>query len=311
MSAFDVLKRRPDGTQRIERPEYYVQVGSMFENPYGVPHEEIIRMIEENAAETSAQTVFGKYVESSGLVFTGELIQMLFDRDTTGVRSQTYLDRSAAARAAHVWKRKKWLGDYHTGVDFARQTDFTVITTICTRPLPARVVYWKRLNRVSWDSIFAEVGRARHLFGPNILCDGTGPGGDVAMDQLTSREYCPKHHRVNVTGSVCMDNGERMDCKREEYRDLSVCDDYDFNGARKKELVEHLRNVLSVGQKGSPDDFGWLRSPPIPQLEEELTFYAWDDKRLMTDCLFSLALAAWSGLEDVPGEAFVGSPFGQ
>jgi hypothetical protein len=77
--------------------------------------------------------------------------------------------------------------------------------------------------------------------------------------------------------------------------------------------VEHLRNVLSVGYDfQTPDvDFGHLRIPPIVQLEEELSFYAWDDKKLVTDSVFSLALAAWSGLEDPRGDSLFGSPFGE
>ena len=75
------------------RPEYYVQTGSMFENPHGVPHGEIVRMIVENPPEVSAQTVFGKYVESSGLVFSGELVQMLIDRSLPRVMGGTCTSR--------------------------------------------------------------------------------------------------------------------------------------------------------------------------------------------------------------------------
>ena len=50
--------------------------------------------------------------------------------------------------------------------------------------------------------------------------------------------------------------------------------------------------------------------PPIAQLEEELSFYAWEDKKLQTDCVFSLALAAWAGLEDARPDPYNGSPAG-
>lgn len=301
----------------MSRPEYYVQTGSMFENPHGVPHDEIVRMILDNPPEVSAQTVFGKYVESSGLVFTGELIQMMIDRSLPRVMGNYYVDLEAAEQAkAWALSHGDWWGQrFHTGVDFARQTDFTVITTIDTITLPARLVYFKRLNRVPWDSIYAEVGKARELFGPNILCDSTGPGGDVAMDAIEGSLYCPQHHRVvKVAAPACVDErGQTLGhAPGHQYLPLSCCEGFTFAAASKKQLVDHLRLVLSAGYDSRTPDvaFGNLRTPPIVQLEEELSFYVWEDRKLQTDCLFSLALACWSGLEQQVGDISLGSPYG-
>jgi hypothetical protein len=301
----------------IVRPEYYVQTGSMFENPHGVPHDEIVRMIVDNPPEVSAQTVFGKYVESSGLVFTGELIQMMIDRSLPRVQGNYYVDLEAADQArAWALSHDGWWGNrFHAGVDFARQTDFTVISVIDTLTLPARLVYFKRLNRVPWDSIYAEVGRARELFGPNILCDSTGPGGDVAMDALESSLFCTQHRKVvRVASPICADeHGEPLaHSPGQSFLPLSCCEGYAFSNSTKKQLVDHLRLVLSAGYDSRTPDvaFGNLRTPPIVQLEEELSFYAWEDRKLQTDCLFSLALACWSGLEQEVGDIALGSPYG-
>ena len=59
------------------RSEFYVQTGGMNENPFGVPKDEIVRMLIEQPAEISAQVVFGKYVQSSGKVFRSEAIENL------------------------------------------------------------------------------------------------------------------------------------------------------------------------------------------------------------------------------------------
>lgn len=313
--------RRPqkEGNKRqpweVNRPDYYVQTGSMFENPHGVDHSEIVRFILNNPAEVVAQVVFGKYVESSGLVFTGELIQKMIDRTLPVIRSNTWIDSHAAQQArterAH---RGRWGQRYHTGIDFARLTDYTVISTLDCSQMPARLVYWKRLNRVPWSTIYAEVGLACHLWGPRVFADSTGMGGDVVMDALWGSRYCHHHHRVNQPGQVCRDpNGDRVGCRMEQYISLTKVQGYDFTTSSKKQLVEHTRNVLSVGYDArTPDaDFGWVRIPPIPQLEEEMAFYTWDDKKLQTDCLFSLALALWSGIDRIPrrGSAF-GSIYG-
>jgi hypothetical protein len=287
----------------------------MHENPYGVPREEIIRFILNNSSETVAQVVFGKYVESSGLVFQSEVVQQLFERSRQPILGNFYRDDESVERARPIVARSyDYQAPYYTGVDFARQTDWTVITTLDCTTLPARVVYWKRLNRVPWEDIYREVGIARMLWGPNILCDSTGPGGDVVMDALESRRFCPKHLRSNLIGASCQDDdGGRLDCSASDYLALDVVEGYDFGGGtgeKKRRLVEHLRNCLAVGYRRGNADFGWLRSPPISQLEEELTFYTWLDKNLETDSLFSLALAAWAGLEEMIEDPIYGSVYG-
>ena len=309
-----------------QRPEYYIRTGNMFENPFGVPRDEILRYIVTNTPENVAQVVFGKYVESSGLVYSGELIQNAINYDVI-VRGDSYMNRARHAETlveqAH-YNLGNWIdypSEFHIGVDFGRQTDYTVITVLdcygLRHGLPAELVYYKRINRVPWESIYAEVGRAAYLWGSkNIICDASGPAGDVIMDAITSRRYCGVHHRTVGLSEYCRaPNGERLDCDSENYVDLRPADGYYFSsgqGQAKKELVENLRDCLSKGYTGpaTGQSFGLIRFPFIPQLEEELTFYMWDDKRLQTDCVFSLALAAWSGIREIVGDVAVGSPFG-
>ena len=279
-------------------------------------------MIRDNPPEMVAQVVFGKYVELSDLVFTGEVIQNAIDRSLPRVRGNFYLDERALRRAqdAHgpFSPGRPEMGDwgfrYHTGVDFGRQTDFTVLTTLDCTSMPAKLVYYRRLNRVPWEELYVEVGKAREMFGPNILFDGSGPAGDVILDALESRSYCPVHKRTIKTGEYCQQDGQILSgCNPDIYLLLSCCDPYVFSQASKRELVENLRNVMADGYDAAHPErpFGLIRVPPITQLEEEFSFYAWDDKKLQTDALFSIALAAWSGLREVLGEPVVGSPMGQ
>lgn len=306
------------------RPEFYVQTGSMFENPYGVPHDEIVSQLLEMPSEVAAQVIFGKYVESSGLVFSGELIQQLFDRLALHyagqwdrkfrVTSDRWHDVEAVKMARQIpWEARRQR--YGTGIDVARQTDFTVIFTLDVSVRPARVVYYRRLNRVPWESIYREVGRVVAIFGGSVLVDSTGMAGDVIMDNLDSRWYCPIHDRTVMKESgVCRDYNFKPlgGCDSDKYVSLSCVEGYPFSSSSKKNLMEHLRNILSVGYlAGSEEEFGWLRCPPIVQAEEEMAFYAWDDKGLDTDTVMALALAAWQGLEDVPQAALIGSAYGE
>jgi hypothetical protein len=299
------------------RDEFYVQTGGMHENPFGVPLDEIVRMVVENPPEISAQVIFGKYVESSGLVFRSEAIEKLWDRSRERVLGNFFANGQVAEEARGYFLRHsdEYGSPFHIGVDLARQTDWTVITVLDTRVRPARVVYWKRLQRVPWETIYGEIGRARAIFGPNILVDSTGPGGDVVMDALESRLFCPIHNETFLVSSRCpsLNVPGAGECKTRNHVALSCAEGYHFTGTTKKELVEHLRNVLEAGYSAQEPnrDFGLIRCPPIPQLEEELAFYAWDDKKLVTDSLFSLALAAWSGLEDVVDDPVLGSVYGR
>ena len=312
----------PDKSLTPDREEYYVQTGSMFENPHGVPHDEIVSMLLELPAEMAAQVIFGKYVESSGLVFTGELIQQMIDRDAKyyanvwdskfRITADRWIDPPSLEHAKIAsWDHKRHA--YATGIDFARKTDFTVVSTIDTRYKPARLVYYRRLNRVPWESIYREIGRAVNIFGPTALGDSTGMAGDVIFDALEQRRYCPVHDRiVMVESGYCRDkHGNPLpDCKSSAHISLSCVDGYEFTTRSKANLIEHHRNIMALGYRaGSGEEFGGLRIPPIVQMEEEHSFYAWDDKGLETDALMSLALASWAGLEDAPGESLIGNVY--
>lgn len=320
----------PNAALIPDRPEYYVQTGSMFENPYGVPHDEIVAMLLELPSEMAAQVIFGKYVESSGLVFTGEMIQMLFDRLAEHyagiwgrefrVTGDRWVDEDTQKLAAMMRPREAYEWDprarsFATGVDLARKNDYTVITTLDVRYRPARVVYYRRLNRVPWETIYTAIGRCAYAFGPSILADSTGMAGDVIMENLADRYYCPLHDRtITREAGLCRDrHGNPLGgCGLHVYMPLSCVEGFEFTTKSKVNLMEHLRNCMSHGyRQGSDEPFGLLRCPPVVQIEEELSFYAWDDKGLDTDTVMSLALAAWQGLEDVPAEAAVGSVHGR
>ena len=304
-----------------DRQEFYIQTGSMFENPYGVPHEEIVSMILELPAEVAAQVVFGKYVESSGLVFSAEFIQMMLDRDGVHyhgeqphrITGDNWFDQETFKQAklmTHAQKRNL----FATGIDLARLNDYTVMFTLDLRRMPARVVAYRKLNRVPWETIYREIGRTVAVWGPSALMDSTGMAGDVIMDALEDRHYCGVHDRTLLRqDGLCMNsNGEPLSgCRADMMLPLSCVDGYYFTKSAKQALVEHLRNALAVGYLyGSNEPFGWVRSPPIVSLEEELSFYAWDDKQLDTDTVMSLALACWQGLELSVGDSHFGSPYG-
>lgn len=329
-----------------ERPSYYVQTGAAYENPYGMPRAEIEKYIRNHTAENTAQVIFGKYVDNSGLVFTGELVTQLFadDAGTPPINEELWWDHPRWKQGALDLEHRPTRQRYHIGVDLARKKDSTVITVLdchqASIERPARVVYWRRTNRVAWSSIYAEIGRAAWLFPGQMLVDATGGQGDIVMEELETRFYCPYHHAsFAVEQDQCPKHGRKMSemnagivipgrgivgrpPPKSDPRDYVGCskkwwlrltpDGYIFSTNSKADLINNTQSLL--GRAYDEDDiekpFGLVRSPPIIPLQEELGEYAWDDKKLSTDSVFSFALACWSGLEDLPVASTVGSVHG-
>jgi hypothetical protein len=301
-----------------ERPQYYVQTGAAFENPYGMPRAEIERYIANHTAENVAQVIYGKYVDNSGLVFTGELVAQLFadDAGAEPIRDQSYWDVARWRQARNELEVYPDEYRFHIGIDVARKKDSTVITVLDVHAAsiqsPARVLYWRRTNRVPWDSIYAEVGRAAWLFPGQMLVDATGGMGDAVMEELETRFYCPRHHSAFHVGGRCPKHKRAAADVNAPLTKDWPCDPrhwvrldpnpYIFSSKSKVDLINNLQALMGRGYDEEQPEraFGVLRSPPIIPLQEELGEYAWEDKKLQTDSVMSFALAAWSGLEDLP-----------
>lgn len=293
-----------------QRPTYYLQSGNSFQNPYGVPVDELLELILESTPELCAQVVFGRYVPTSGLVFTSALILNLLD-STDRVSASEWMDDHAhasyLAEREHYGVQQRFYG----GADLARKNDATVIFVVDTAPLrhaaPARVVYYRRLNRVPWELVYAAIGRASYLFDAPILLDSTG-AGDVVASEIESRRYCPTHDRTISGFGRCEDHrGSVMDCDPDNYH-RTQSDRYEIQTASKVQLITHLAQVLGHDYRrgAKHGTFGLLRSPHLPELQLELASYHWDDKQLKTDHVIALALAAWMGVREIPTPAVLG-----
>jgi hypothetical protein len=272
------------------RPRYYVQVGSMRDNPYGVPPATIDEMEETGAPETVAQVVYGVFVEASGLVFHAKAVTNLFFGEELNVErweKPGLMVPSAKASDYGLPLGRK----YAIGVDLARKTDFTVIlvfdTTYCPSK-PAQCVYYHRLNRVSWEEIYREIARAAVRFQAEALLDASGMGGDVVLNELDGRFYCP---HCDTTVPFSLTDGACLcpKCRREGKR-FQVGGKV-FGGQSKEQAITNLQQVMVFGE-GLMKEWGLMRMPRIRQVQDELAFYRLDDKKLVTDTVMALALVA-------------------
>lgn len=66
-----------------------------------------------------------------------------------------------------------------TGADWAKEQDYTVITTVCFRCRPAHVAAFKRMRRRSWGTMEAELHYRMRRYGGRALHDKTGVGNRV------------------------------------------------------------------------------------------------------------------------------------
>jgi hypothetical protein len=305
-----------DQTWVEPRAAFSLHSGCALDNPYGIPSDEIIEMLLSGQPEVVAQTVFGRYVPSSGLVFSSRLILNLF-KGQPMARGAEYIDE--AVRDSY----RNTISHYgpsptrfKCGADLARKTDATVIYVIDTLPLQrggkARVVYHRSITRVPWEIVYSEIGRAAWMFDAECLVDSTG-AGDVVLSELQSRSYCPVHHRTNLHYTRCRDSDDRPmgGCEASDYHRIDV-QGFEFSTRSKVQLLTHLAQSLGHGyddgERSKP--FGLLECPQIPKLRVQLAGYQWDDKKLETDEVMGLALGSWLGVRGTPGEAWVGSVYG-
>ena len=74
--------------------------------------------------------------------------------------------------------------NYSTGADWARKKDWTVIITVRMDVTPARVVAYKRMQRMPWPAMVAEFDKRVERYGGDAYHDGTGIG-DVVGGYIT------------------------------------------------------------------------------------------------------------------------------
>lgn len=252
---------------------YYSQRGSIYDNPH-LPAEDI-KMRDELLMSADPkkrqQVLFGEFVDFTGLAFTRDQRDNAFDPGLPH-----HVKRQDGHKYVVAW-------------DLGRTSDFTVGIVLDITVKPWVLVSYTRLNRVSWEEIYATIGRVAEEYGIRwSVIDATGPQGDVIEEELAKR-------KIPVDG----------------YKSSTK--------ALKTELINGLQNALDEGRQPSgwydeTDEHGnvfqmpllqdpgtgWgaLRLPCITQLMDEMGIYSLDDKDIVfTDSVMSLALAVWAAYE--------------
>jgi hypothetical protein len=248
---------------------YYTQRGSIYDNPYLSADDLKLRdkLLEQADPRLREQVLFGAFVSDTGMAFTQDQMDQAFEQGMPA-----HVDYVPGRQYAQAW-------------DLGRRTDFTVGVTFDVTEKPYRLVDFERLNKVPWEHIYNLIRRKQVEY--NVLMpviDATGPGGDVIEEELTKR-------------------GVFVDPQRTE------------NAAQKTNLINTLQSAMDYGRQvvgtriqldeaGFPREvpdmeppggaWGLIRMPPIPQLVDEFGGYELMDKKLVQDCVMSVALCVAS-----------------
>jgi len=153
---------------------------------------------------------------------------------------------------------------YITGWDLGQKRDWTVGITIDVTEEPWQLVAFDRFHKSTWEFTRAQIFTRHALYEGDIVLDVTGLG-DPIYEELRAGWK------------------EQYPTERDPFIPYQISDQ-----KRKHALIEGL--VISLERKQ-------LKIPDIPEVEpllRELRYYSLQDRNLVTDCVFSLALAVWA-----------------
>lgn len=254
---------------------YYSQRGSIFDNPH-LPAEDLqmrARLLEQSDEKTRRQVLFGEFVDFEGLAFTEEQVENATDPQMTSLGEA---DKGVYAAPQRDHR-------YITAWDLGRITDFTVGVTLDISERPWRLVRFDRLNKVPWEQIYGLIERVRADYGCQwATIDATGPQGDVIEEELLKR-------RVPVNAIKTAGKSQKLTL----INGLQAAFDYGRRVEGEMQVLEADGTIRRRPRLQEPHEGHWgmLRMPLIPQLRAELEIYMLDDKDLVQDSVFALALA--------------------
>lgn len=151
---------------------------------------------------------------------------------------------------------------YLHGVDFGRKDDYTVCVTLDVTDQPYTLVNFYRNGGgfATWEQIISDLLDIYRQYGGDMVIDSTASAGDMQQEWLTD---------VGIPFTP-----------------------YNFGGSpgKKIKLINNLQNFIAQQQ---------LKMPYIYEMRNELHSYPRDmsDKGMETDCVMSLALAAYGAVE--------------
>ena len=295
---------------------YYTQRGSIYDNPHLSPED--IKMRDELLSHADPrlrdQVIYGEFVSLTGMAFTRDQLDNAF---VEGMPAHT--DYIPGHRYVQAWDLGRRT-DYTVGVTLdVTNTPWQLVDFVRLNKVPWETIYEQ----------IARKRDEYHVYRPII--DATGPQGDVIEEELVKRGVFVEAVKTSTkvlktelinTLQAALDHGREQVGERDWLDEAMVIHKVpDLEGPRTgpwsrppcahqrlevpvdghgmrfegADLDRWVRSVAQVPCYGpgyrEPHSWGWLRMPVITQLVDEMGTYQFDDKELVQDCVFALALA--------------------
>ena len=254
-------------------PGYYSQRGSIYDNPF-LPEDDIKMrdaLLASADPKVRRQVLEGEFVDFTGLAFTRDQRDNAFDPTLPH-----HKPRRDGRKYIVAW-------------DLGRTTDFTVGCVLDITSRPWHLVSYTRLNRVSWEEIYATIGRVAQAYGCSYsVIDATGPQGDVIEEELSKRGIMVYGYKSSTKALKTELINNLQTALDEGRKAIDFTTETDENG--------HEFPVPILQEPGT--GWGLLRLPTITQLMDEMGVYSLDDKDIpFTDSVMSLALVVNAAYE--------------
>lgn len=243
----------------------YSQQGSSYENPYvdKAELENLEEQLNRINPKLARQALHGDFVETDGLVFSYDQIRNMARPGEYNVEWSPIsngVDYRDVDRPADPTRR------YAAAFDLARRNDRTCGFVLDVTYKPFTIVRMLLLTGCPWEQQYEYIRRIGSEYSCVPLIDSTGLG-DVVDEELTKRGIPHENFDFN-----------------------------DGRGLKKERLITNLQNALDLGRPREGDgdrEYGLLRSGLYTPLLDEMSVYEFEDRKLSTDCVMSLAMAVW------------------
>jgi hypothetical protein len=114
-----------------------------------------------------------------------DAVEAMFSMNNGEIIKSPYM-RKAGVREKYEWEQPQRDADYITGADWAKESDYTVVSTFRTDCKPWRLVAYQRYNRRPWPVMVGMFNEQFNKYGGRAYHDGTGIG-NVVNDYIDAR----------------------------------------------------------------------------------------------------------------------------
>lgn len=297
---------------------YYTQRGSIYDNPH--LSKDDIRMRDELLKHADPrlreQVIYGEFVSLTGMAFTKDQMDNAFVEGMPA--HQNYIPGHRYVQAWDLGRRT----DYTVGITLdVTRTPWQLVDFVRLNKVPWETIYElieaKSQEYHVYQPIIDATGPQGDVIEEELRKRGTWVHGvktstlALKTELINTLQAALDHDRETVGERDWIDEAmvvhkvPDLEPPRTDPWSFEPCahteagwprDGHgmplDEDSAEGRRFIERLQQIKCFPENARrPHFWGWLRMPAITQLVDEMGTYQFDDKDLVQDCVFALALA--------------------